>query len=518
MSGVDKFNFHLATSIGAVTRCVFTKTNMDPGMIGPLERARQWALDHSVQMVSDDTLVFHEKMEATKHDSKFFIRHHVFEIGRFVSQAMMSSELFFHEIVPQHVPCKISFDFELDTTNEEKMRIIEAESEQDAKYICERARTEFMTEFCQRLAKACGRDHISLEKDAVHLVCHRPGKWSEHWIFDGARDGLGSIVFKSPTHCAVFVADLLSHEDAFLDLKVINEILDRGIWNRNHPLRTALSSKRGFEQYCFTQPNQPRSEMPLDVFVRSLVSCIGVVDYTRPLLGQNPEETGGVAYVSSSYIKKTGLKIPNMIDCSSLLSKAGAASMNSGSMPRMLTQGRGFDLGASRRDKDRLFLVIAENNLAQQKEVLLRGSDRVASRHAQSSGDVPTFRFVSNDRQSWFERLVQYPPIAAYNPTKVVDIDDEMVIINCVTKACRYKTSGHSKNDTCVFLLVDMMRMQFSQRCHSSTCKSHANYGAPVWCTISGAGQTAIEEYFKTSWPLRTELGQEFLVSCDIHH
>jgi len=200
-----------------------------------------------------------------------------------------------------------------------------------------------------------------------------------------------------------------------------------------------------------------------------------------------------------------------------MLSKAGAASMNTGSMPRMLlSQGRGIDLKVSRRDTDRLLLIAAENNEAQQSVFMLGGGgDRATtSRQGQTGGggggsDMQTFRTATNDRQTWFDSLVQYPEIAAYNPTRVIDSGDEMLIINCVTKACRYKPGGHAKNDTCVFLLVDLMRLQFCQRCHSSNCKKHASYGAIVWHPIFGAGKAAIEEYLKTAWSLRTEVGPE---------
>jgi hypothetical protein len=515
---LQKFDVYFAQSINAVTHCVFTKKKGDPGMIGPLDRARQWALDNCMQMIREQRLVgvpmlvFHEEMQSPYNEEQRFMRHHVYEIGRFVDLALRSADLFYHEIVPFGMPCKIGFDFELDYTNSAKMREVGADTPSHAKTICERARDEFFEAFCPLLAQACGREQVTLEQDAVHLVCHRRDKWSEHWVFDGARAGLGSIVFKSPVHCAIFVGSLLNDSDKFLDSNVLKVIVDQGIWNRNHPLRTALSSKRGKEQYCFTEPGRARSEMTEDVFVRSLLSCIAIAGNTRELLGQDPSKNNNLSYVTSTFIHQSGLKVPNMIDCSSMLSKASAAALNQGSLPRLFAQvqANSSKSGVSRRDKDRLLLSAAEANMAQQRQSVI---DSAGVERASSTTDMHNYRSMAEGTETWFDKLIQSPEIAVYNPNKVIDINGDILVVNCRTKACRYKDKGHVDNESCVYLIVDLKRRYFAQRCHSSNCKVHPSYNALVWHTISAHGTAAIEEFYRTSRPLSSRVGPEIYVA-----
>lgn len=440
------------------TSKMFNSTNSSSN-IGPLDRCIEWASEN-LQQGDDNTpvvtpmLIFNE--EVMRNNGTGTTRRMLAtDIATFIEHIDgRTSSMYLHEIVPSGAPVKLAFDVELkfaadDESVNKRQTAFGSSDEATLVPLCATL-TDTLVDVClSKLSTYVGRP---LDRSAVvETHCTRPGKFSRHITIDGSDDVYGSIVFATDGDCRAFVESLLANELAN-ERPMYDILIDLGIYDDRHPLRTYYSAKR--------EAPSLRMRLATDgacdgaTMVRSLRSCI--VTHRAPA-SDFYHQPGTRRYVTSLYVQEEpdvvmAIRIPG--------AKTSRRTANSSSA----------------------------NSTA-------------------SNGTMPH----SSALNSVASAILTCPELTAYAPQRVVFRANE-AIVKCGTVACSaHPSKAHRKENKCVFLRIDLLTQMYVQLCHSSACKDVRRSNPPRRRPLSLAVCQAIMQYLNSAdWPDGENVGVDF--------
>lgn len=442
------------TSSVQTMRIFAWKKSLAAASSGLLDSASTWAIERSVQGDESATatpmLILQEEM-INERTATTFRQFCVFDISTFLTSVHnRSTPMFYHEIIPLHAPAKLAFDLEADF--ESKLAPLQAafgtQDVDEIRLACSRLCEQLITATLVELSKQTGR---AIDRTGVVVLdCSREEKWSKHVVFDGSNDVNDSIVFATDRDCAFFVKQLIGLPQFTVHSDALKLIVDQGVYNDRHPLRTYFSAKRK-KQHQIMQTVPPAGVCHSTIMARTLRSCFIVHNESFEAFHQS----GSTRYVTSSYLSRH-------------LDALRAA-------PIRLTSG-----------------------------------ERKAVTHSSSIRSTAAPR-VSNE--ALINLLVHAPELQAFAPHAARFSDDNTVVIDCRTVECQYHVNGrHRAGHFCVFLVVDLLRQQFVQMCNSSNCQDRRQQARPLRHKLSNTLASAVRDYLcSANWPPGFVVGEEFL-------
>lgn len=430
-----------------------------PSNSGPLDRCIEWASEN-LQQGDDDTpvvtpmLIFNEEV-ARKNGAGTTRRMVATDIATFIeNNDGRTSSMYFHEIVPSGAPVKLAFDVELkfatdDESVNKRQTVFGASDEATLLPLCATLTNTLVDVCLSKLSTYVGRP---LDQSAVvETHCTRPGKFSRHITIDGSDDVYGSIVFATDSDCRAFVESLLANELAN-ERPMYDVLIDLGIYDDRHPLRTYFSAKR--------EAPSLRMRLATDgacdgtTLARSLRSCI--VTHRAPA-SDFYHQPGTRRYVTSLYAQEE----PDVV------------------------------------------MAIRIPGAKQSR----RTANSSAAGSNASAGTMPH----SSALNSVASAILACPDLSTYAPQRVV-FRLNVAIVKCGTLACSaHPSKAHRKDNKCVFLRVDLLTQMYVQLCHSTACKEIRRSNPPRRRPLSLAVcQTIIQYLNSADWPDGENVGVDF--------
>ena len=442
-----------ASAVTVTTIKAFTRKSVDITQ-GNLDRCIEWADEHVRQgddneIVFTPMLIFNEEMQgATKTYRKIQAR----EVKSFLESVHMRNQpLFLHEIAPEDAPIKLAFDIELDFTKKETV-------EASFQSIDEQLLVEQCNEFCSMLISRClvllsqfaGR--ILDEHGVYQTDCTRKGKFSRHLTFDCSDVEHSSVVFVSDAHCAAFVDMVLQDEELQPYASQYEVIIDRGIYDTRHPLRTYFSAKRSAtHQMMRYAPDGGTCDA--EIMAKCLRTCFIVRRNASKFYRQGDQEN--TLYITSLF----GMHEPNYLP--------DLISIDTANPPRSR---------ARRRTTNR----------------------------TQQVGQL-----VSMEKA-----ILECGELAPYAPTRIIYQFDKL-IVKCNGVKCSAHVDGqHREDNPCVFIKVNLLTQSYVQLCHSSTCAERRKSTPAASHSLPIDVAEEVRRYLNSrDWEGATPIGADFILA-----
>lgn len=489
----------------------FTKTT--PQGLKQQEQAHAFVLAKGVQHEKYvPMLIFNEEVPSTTEPGKTWHRHRAYEILTFlnhigtgrprsaVSGAYLMS---FNEIVVG--PCKFFVDLDV-KFHDAKSRAISLEklgvaSIDEIPARCNELARQLLRGFVETLRALSGRPQLS-PRDFIVTTAHKPGaKWSMHITLDGSTLGrelanndddgdaaaaagandsvaqhLASVVLATPGDSMAVIATVI-HALRTEDHAGLWHMVDEGVYTVNHPMRTYWSSKALEPERRLLTVDEPRATtmMPnMTTMLRSLITCI--------IVPRNSGELQLHGQPSPAYAPHHWLL------SSHLLTNVGDAL--------------DVDVPLLRCELD--------------PNVPISGRARSVKMPASTRQTGTRYSTASVH----LDALVHSAEFAAYEPYAMLapqlsEEGDLYLVVSCRGVRCETAPDGvHSDNTHGVYIVCDLLRGQWFQKCHAGRCvERRARRGPdgvfPRTQPLSPTQASYVSAYLKEDWPLGSAIGTQ---------
>lgn len=172
-----------------------------------------------------------------------------------------------HEVVPSDAPCKLAIDCDWEVAK------LGLAGRPDEATLFRDLDASFGLLVPRVIALIAERYKVQVS--ACLSGANRPGKWSQHAIFDGA-------LWKNNQHCAALMreirrADVAAHDND-KSKSLMADYIDPNIYATNHTLRMYRSSKIGDEKHSFRRHGEPiTAPVDRDFLRRSMITLFPIV-------------------------------------------------------------------------------------------------------------------------------------------------------------------------------------------------------------------------------------------------
>jgi len=472
---------------------------------GALQKALKWGKEHCIQEENDEKIILPMMafVRQVPINPKYTERRYFTMTLPAFERAFLAlpdDERHFDEVVIDG-PCKLFADLEMQMKQE---------------YLGE-FRCKDFAELRQKLEDAAAayigyvvafhkREH-QITVEPIVLTAHKESKWSMHVIFDGG-------VWRDRQHCQHFMAGFVKREEIRNPIfrKSPHGMIDMGVYDANHPLRTYRSSKPDEPHRLLLGPGESLDDEPNLPFLRkSLITCIkaSIVDestdadddaYNALLNGTTTAAVGTIdenaannstktaissnmgprykdVYVSSMFLR-LHVTDPDMIGLK-YISAPGYSSnklLNPARLRNAVSTTRYFDtiveLMPAAGDGSE------EHAMAVDGETEADGGDAKQAAAAVTSTPIvarTVGRGLTPELIRFFSRC--FKPFDPYSFK--VDSLSCMVLIACKSRHCSISNREHSSNH--IYLIVDLYRQLWQQRCHNENCSSSIAGAVDLW-------------------------------------
>lgn len=440
------------------TQKIFDSKSRDSVTVGLLDSCVDWASANQQQgnderTVQTPMLIFNEEMQGA---TTTFRRMVAWEVQSFLEHIDgATTALFLHEIVESDAPTKLAFDVELKFDDDDVDALFGTTDPSELVAHCTTLVDRLIERCLAALAQMVGRELD--EAAVVRLDCTRDDKFSQHLTFDGSDGQNNSIVFRSDADCAAFVETVLTDAVLADDRARYEKIVDKGIYDDRHPLRTYYSAKRKAPQ----QRMRALGDGPCDglLMARSLRSCFVVHGATGLFFHQLP--ASGVA-VTSLFARDDPAIVEPMIRMDS----------------------------------------VATNRV---RSARVRSRTRSALR----AGDAHGAAFAAVE-----SALLTNETLAAFEPTRLICLSDS-IIVKCASVDCSaHQSKRHRADNQCVFLKVDLMEQMYVQLCHSTDCQQRRRAKPPAAQPLPADVAAAVRNYLNSAeWAGGVNVGADFVTA-----
>ncbi len=449
----------------------------------PQEDCLTWAAEHCTQLTSHDVEINTPMLILIRKESKEdrIERRYFAATPESFERLFMRTEdedRHFDEIVIDG-PVKLFVDLELHV-NPETVAKYKCTSAEQLKQKCE----ESAAALIGYLVAYHAREHDVCVTPIIN-TSHKESKWSQHVTFDGS-------VWRNNQHCKHFILGLVVKQ-ALRD-PLLQDLVDKGIYERNHPMRTYRSTKNDEPSRSMLGPGENmRSPPDLERLRRSLITCIKIkvpqtelIEDTTAQHGNN-DVGGGVLlppplqppmaansesdeiYLTTMFLRLHvtepevfGLKY---ISCPGYSTNR---LLNTNLCANAIGTTRYLETFAATEEN-------LDNAAKQQQSALDVAGIQQSAKETKTAQASTTARGLT---QKLTDMLFDY--FDPYKPQKLsVDAHSGMVIVSCKSKDCIVKGSPHKHNH--VFILVNVQRKTWTLRCHDTKCQQLLETATIQW-------------------------------------
>ena len=450
--------------------------------VQPLADCLEWAQANCTQKTADNVEVNLPMLMFVRMESRdTYVERRYFaatpsHFERMFARARNDADRHYHEIVVDG-PVKLFLDLEMYMTDVWLK-----------KYRC--ATPDELRKRCEQSAAALigyivawhKREH-RLAVTPIVNTSHKESKWTIHVTFDGA-------VWRDNMHCKHFILGIIVKQ-ALRD-PMLYDLVDKGIYERNHPMRTYRSTKNDEPERSILGPDEkPDSPIDIERLRRSLITCIKIYvpaaddddddehddnddkqqqqqtqqQQQQPAAPKPPAEI----YLSTmfmrlhitepevfgiKYISCPGYTTNRLLNSTSFSNGIGSIKYIESIVD---THGR--------TDEDHQHGTAAATS-----------SDTAATADTTVIGSTqrPTAAVASKTKSRGLtdeltRRLIAY--FAPYLPvTLKIDVISGLVVVACKSRECMVKGGAHKRNH--IYIIVDIYRQTWALRCHDDECKA----------------------------------------------
>jgi len=315
------------------------------------------------------------------------------------------------------------------------------------------------------------REHRLIVTPIVN-TSHKESKWTIHVTFDGA-------VWRDNMHCKHFILGIIVKQ-ALRD-PMLHDLVDKGVYERNHPMRTYRSTKNDEPERSILGPEE-KSDGPVNIerLRRSLITCIKIYvpapddddndddsdDGENKDTHQQPQQQQSAAprapteiYLSTMFMR-LHITEPEVFGIK-YISCPGFTT-------NRLLNSTSFSTGVG--SVKYIESIVNMQGKADEDHIAPQSADKEDAATTAAAKKPTTSKTKSRGlTDELTRRLIVY--FAPYLPgTLKIDVISGLVIVGCKSKECAVKGGAHKRNH--IYIIVDIYRQTWALRCHDDDCKA----------------------------------------------